>query len=195
MAVARLASTPQHEVLTSPHSLSQTAQSLQTHVCMHRRVLGGYAHTTPQCDLARAAPGAQQLAVCAVSVYYTLADDADTPLRGRRVIHFIDNASAMAVLVKDYSADADSARLAHTFWALACAIDVDVWFEFCYSEANIADWPSRGRIAFASDLGAERADDVALPPPGSWGVASEVLDRFERPEASEARPRKRCRRR
>ena len=51
-------------------------------------------------------------------------------------------------LVKDYSSDRDSAKLVHTFWALVSALEIDVWFEFVYSEANIADWPSRGELGF-----------------------------------------------
>ena len=61
----------------------------------------------------------------------------------------------MACLIKDYSADVDSARLVHAFWGLACALEIDVWFEFVYSEANVADWPSRGWLSFATELGAE----------------------------------------
>ena len=85
-----------------------------------------------------------------MAVYYSLAVD----LRGREVIHFIDNSGAMACRIKDYSSDVDSARLVHAFWGLACALEIDVWFEFVYSEANVADWPSRGWLSFAAELGA-----------------------------------------
>ena len=54
-------------------------------------------------------------------MYYSLAVE----LRGREVIHFVDNSGALACLVKDYSSDEDSAKLVHTFWALACAFDID----------------------------------------------------------------------
>ena len=106
-----------------------------------------------------------------MSVYYSLADD----LRGRRVIHFIDNAGAMSCLVRDYSRDRDSASLVHTFWALAVGLDIDVWFIFVYSEANIADWPSRGHIAFAAELGAEEVEDLRLPPRAMWGDVAAAL--------------------
>ena len=98
-------------------------------------------------------------------------------MRGREVIHFIDNSGAMACLIKDYSADLDSARLVHAFWGLACALEIDVWFEFVYSEANIADWPSRGRLGFAEELGARVVKRVVLPRSDAWSFADSVPDR------------------
>ena len=82
----------------------------------------------------------------------------------------IDNSGAMACLVKDYSSDRDSAKLVHTFWALVSALEIDVWFEFVYSEANIADWPSRGELGFVGDLGAREVRAV-FPPLDQWGFA------------------------
>jgi hypothetical protein len=60
-------------------------------------------------------------------------------------------------------------------------LDVDVWFVFVNSEANIADWPSRGLVAFAVDLGASRIEgaDLSLPSPQMWGsvdAAARVID-------------------
>ena len=86
----------------------------------------------------------------------------------------------MASLVKDYSKEPDSALLVHTFWALAVALDVDVWFEFVYSEANIADWPSRGDLSFAAALspGFDPERDlvpVAVPPVASWGDVDTLM--------------------
>jgi hypothetical protein len=105
--------------------------------------------------------------LAAIAVYYSLAQR----LRGRRVIHAVDNTGAMACLINDYSTDVDSAALVHSFWALAVALDVDVWFVFVNSAANIADWPSRGLVAFAADLGASRVEgsDLRLPPREMWG--------------------------
>ena len=80
----------------------------------------------------------------------------------------IDNSGALACLVKDYSSDRDSAKLVHTFWALVSALEIDVWFEFVYSEANIADWPSRGDLGFVGDLGAREVRAV-FPPLDQWG--------------------------
>ena len=122
-----------------------------------------------------------------MSVYYSLRDE----LRGREVIHFVDNAGALACLIKDYSSDVDSARLVHTFWAIACALHIDVWFEFVYSDANIADWPSRGRVAFAADLSAAPCS-FEVPPSESWGDVEAVLALADTAPES---PRKRRRRR
>ena len=111
--------------------------------------------------------------LAAVAVYYSLASE----LQGGEVIHFIDNSGAMACLIKDYSADVDSARLVHAFWGLACALDIDVWFEFVYSEANVADWPSRGWLSFATDLGAVVVEPLCLPRSDAWAFAESVPDR------------------
>ena len=111
--------------------------------------------------------------LAAITVYYSLASE----LRGKRVVHYIDNSGAMASLVKDYSSDLDSAQLVNTFYALACGLDVDVWFDFVKSEANIADWPSRGEVAFAADVDAARVhgDALRLSRLGEWGDVSAAL--------------------
>lgn len=111
--------------------------------------------------------------LAAIAVYYSLADR----LRDRKVIHCVDNSGSMACLIKDYSADLDSAALVHSFWALAVGIGVDVWFVFVNSEANVADWPSRGLTSFAADLAADRVEGPALrlPPRAQWGDVEAAL--------------------
>ena len=47
--------------------------------------------------------------------------------RGRDVIHFVDNSGAEAGLVKGYSRDVDSARLAGIFHCVAAALEANVW--------------------------------------------------------------------
>ena len=64
-------------------------------------------------------------------------------LAGRDVIHWIDNTSALAAMLKGYSGSPDSARLVHTFHAWAAAARCSVWFEYVPSEANPSDEPSR----------------------------------------------------
>ena len=64
-------------------------------------------------------------------------------LGGRRVIHWIDNTSAIAAMVKGYSARPDSARLVHAWHALNTDLRARVWFEYVPTDANIADAPSR----------------------------------------------------
>ena len=64
-------------------------------------------------------------------------------LAGRRVIHWIDNTSALAALAKGYSGVPDSAHLVHIFHAWAAAAGTSVWFEYVPTDANPADEPSR----------------------------------------------------
>ena len=75
----------------------------------------------------------------AVSPYWTLG----SRLAGRQVIHFIDNTSACAALVKGYSACMDSGLLVNAFHAFNVGLRADVFFEYVRSKANIGDLPSR----------------------------------------------------
>ena len=52
-----------------------------------------------------------------------------------------------------------------------------MWFEFVYSEANVADWPSRGWLRFATELGAVVVEPVVLPRSDAWAFADTVPDR------------------
>lgn len=60
------------------------------------------------------------------------------------VIHFIDNTSAIAGLVKGYAAMPDSARLVHAFHAFNVGVRCVPWFAHVRSKANVSDGPSRG---------------------------------------------------
>ena len=64
-------------------------------------------------------------------------------LARRKLIHWIDNTSALAALCKGYSNLPDLARLVHTFHAWQAGAQADVWFEYVPSEPNPADAPSR----------------------------------------------------
>ena len=75
----------------------------------------------------------------AVTPYWTLG----SRLAGRQVIHFIDNTSACAALVKGYAACLDSGLLVNAFHAFNVGLRADVFFEYVRSKANIADLPSR----------------------------------------------------
>ena len=63
--------------------------------------------------------------------------------RGKDVIHFVDNTSAIYCSIKGYSSDADTAALVHLLHAVMCELDVSVWFEYVPSAENISDGPSR----------------------------------------------------
>ena len=64
-------------------------------------------------------------------------------LRGRRAIHFIDNISSMSALIKGYARAVDSGLVVNAFHATNAVLQVDVWFEYVRSKANVADLPSR----------------------------------------------------
>jgi hypothetical protein len=114
----------------------------------------------------------------------------------RHVVHYIDNASAMAALVKGYSGAPDSARIIHSFWVLATGLRVVPWFEWVASDANVADWPSRGDCKFAeAELRSEWCE-TELPDIDVWGSVEEALARASAVSADdEARRPSRRRRR
>ena len=64
-------------------------------------------------------------------------------LRDAEIIHWIDNTSALASLVRGYSSKPDSATLVNAFHALNVGLRSNVWFEYVPSKANISDLPSR----------------------------------------------------
>ena len=59
-------------------------------------------------------------------------------------------------------------------------------------EANIADWPSRGELAFAADLRADMPV-LELPPSGRWGSVAAALKRARVDDADQDPPIKRSR--
>ena len=108
--------------------------------------------------------------LAAVAVYYSLPRE----LAGRQVIHFIDNSAALAGLAKNAAGAEDSAKIVHSFWALASALDIDVWFEYVASKANVADWPSRGDCSYLVDTLGSVAVPTVLPEVDSWGSVDDA---------------------
>ena len=117
--------------------------------------------------------------LAAVAVYFSLPE-----LRGRDVIHFIDNTGALSALAKGYTGDIDSARLVHAFYMFNAAAQANVWFNFVPSGANISDLPSRGRISEYLSIimglfdAASEEFEMALPPCGSWQQISREASRL-----------------
>ena len=64
-------------------------------------------------------------------------------LRGRDVLHWIDNTSAKAALVHGYSGAPDSSRLVHLLQAWNVGLRARTWYEYVRSKANPSDEPSR----------------------------------------------------
>lgn len=111
--------------------------------------------------------------LAAVAVYYSLAAD----LAGRRVVHLIDNQSAIAALIKGYARAPDSVRIVHAFAAFNLGLDASSWFEWVPSKANIADLPTRDeREAEAVELLRElRSTEVELrlPDVAAWDAPAD----------------------
>ena len=110
---------------------------------------------------------------------------------GRHVIHFIDNTSACAALVKGYARAVDSGLIVHAFHAYNVGLRADVFFEYVRSAANIADLPSRGALVELHELFDEmgmHGDEVAcqLPPLAAWDAPAREWLRGK-PEGKRAR--------
>ena len=58
------------------------------------------------------------------------------------MLHWIDNSSAVAALMKGYSAQPDSARIVHAVHATLAGLATRAWFEYVRTDANVADEPS-----------------------------------------------------
>ena len=92
--------------------------------------------------------------------YLTLPADR---LRGRRVMHWIDNSSACAALVKGYSSAVDSGRIVHALHATLAGLGAKAWFEYVRTKANVADEPSRFDLSGVRyDFGERMVDGVAV---------------------------------
>ena len=87
--------------------------------------------------------------LAAVAVYYSVPE-----LRGRRVLHWIDNTGVISALTKGYSRAPDSVRIFHVFKAFCLGLGVSIWFQWVPSKANIADLPSRSEFALLRRFGA-----------------------------------------
>ena len=92
-------------------------------------------------------------------------------LADREVIHWIDNTSALASLIKGYARSQDSASIVHAFHAFNLGLQSTAWFEYVRSEANIADMPSRGDFEYLHSLGA-RSSPLVLPSLDTWSMTA-----------------------
>eukprot|EP00965_Chrysotila_dentata_P206623 6183644-Pleurochrysis_carterae.AAC.1 len=104
--------------------------------------------------------------LAAIAVYYLLPKTC----KGRKVIHYVDNTSARAGLVKGYSSMSDSAKIVHAFWALPCGLDISCWFEHITSKASVADLLSRGEFDFLQNSLKAQKVAFCFPPPPSHGT-------------------------
>jgi hypothetical protein len=156
-----------------------------------RRVIYSLEDTDPAV-LGRFVPGKAQYIgqlelIYAVAPYYSVPE----VFEGRHVIHFIDNTSACAALVKGYARAVDSGLIVHAFHAYNVGLRADVFFEYVRSAANIADLPSRGALVELLELFDEmgmHGDEVAcqLPPLAAWDAPAREWLRGK-PEGKRAR--------
>lgn len=116
------------------------------------------------------------LAEClaAVVVYYSLA--RSRVLTNKRVIHFIDNTSALSALVNGYATKVAMARMVNAFWVAQLALNNNVWLEWVPSAANPADLPSRAAWAeYFEVFGDSMWADTVFPPMDNWTAPFEVF--------------------
>jgi len=101
-------------------------------------------------------------------------------LRGRRVIHFIDNTGALSAMIFGYARKIDCARMVNSFHLLLAALQLRVYFEWVPSEANTSDLPSRAMETGAMDTYFDYFPESVegpshMPPVDAWlpnGAAS-----------------------
>ena len=134
-------------------------------------------------------PGANQY-IGQLELMYAVAPYTSRPslFRGRQVIHFIDNTSACAALVKGYSRAIDSGLIVNAFHAINLGLRADVFFEYVRSAANPADLPSRDAIgelmSLLESVGmAQAVTEIAckLPDFDTWDApTSQVIEEASR---------------
>ena len=122
----------------------------------------------------------------------------------RKALHFIDNTSALAGLVKGYAKAADMGRVSNATWAILLGLETDPYFEYVRSKANIADLPSREQMLLTKQIligmGWREEQitvvEAAFPPTDKWSCPTSdwVLRAREEAEADEQGQRQ-CRRR
>jgi len=91
-------------------------------------------------------------------------------LRGKDVLAYGDNTSALRALSKGYSPSKHMCDIVAGFWTLAMTLSCNVWLEWVCSEANPADPLSRPHespgLSYADHHGWARVE-VICPPPTS----------------------------
>ena len=109
-------------------------------------------------------------ALAAAAVYASLRDsdvvDRDI-LRDRYVLHWVDNTSAVAGLIKGYSSKSDTGRVLNALQFMLASLSCVPWFAYVPSEQNVADAPSRGEFGDLRKRGSIEVT-MRLPEFSSW---------------------------
>ena len=87
--------------------------------------------------------GKQPIQLCEAAMVPLALVQWPESFRGRSMVWYVDNASAMASFVKGASANEDLERIVGLFWMLAWHLQVRVWFEWVDSDSNWSDGVSR----------------------------------------------------
>ena len=84
--------------------------------------------------------------------------------KGRRVIHFVDNAAALSGLVNGYANKADMARMVNLFHVALIALDIEWYGEWVPSLANVSDILTRDDRMHELEPGLRKifGDNVAI---------------------------------
>ena len=90
----------------------------------------------------------QKIGQCEILAATSVYSSLPALFRDRRVVHWIDNTSAISCLLHGYSGKPDSALLVNAFHLYNAGLKADIRFEYVESKANVADLPSRGEFGF-----------------------------------------------
>ena len=74
-------------------------------------------------------------------------------LKGKDLLLFIDSEAVEGALVKGYSSKEDLCTLVSVFWDLVFELQITVFIDRVATDANPADWPSRGDLMTGRSAG------------------------------------------
>ena len=77
-------------------------------------------------------------------------------MRGRLVLHFIDQDAARYNLVRGYAASDSAAAIVDAFWQAEAALGAGSWFARVQTDANLGDPASRDGEGAARDAWCDR---------------------------------------
>jgi hypothetical protein len=114
--------------------------------------------------------GSQPIALCEAAMIPLTMMEWPREMRGRSILWYIDNTSAMASFLKGASRNPHLEKIVGLTWIVACHLQVELWFEWVDSEANWSDSISRklSDDPVAKQLGFTTA---AMHPDLTWWAA------------------------
>ena len=92
-------------------------------------------------------------------------------LRGGRVVCFVDNTSALRMIVKGWQRADDANAIAAQCWSFMADLGVQVFWEYVPSKINLADGPSRSNVLEDLSLGSEAVE-------AEWSLCHSTCDEF-----------------